>query len=427
MQAIVLLLTAVCFTVPLYIYSLNRADGLQPSWSSAEIWMQSADCARTTGAVLVLCRDGKLVPIADYSAGDDPGQVLALGISAILTQKAATQNDISRMNSTLNYVGLVLLAGLMFCLRLPIISFLVLTGGVAVANQFHSLGPHPGHLGVACLAAILPLSIVGLPMVSDSRPLFWIWVAVGAVSLGVAMLFREAIGLMGAVVGVIAVGASYFCTITKRRGGLLTHLGLIGAVLFSLVVPELVLKARNLAYHIAPSGRMEQHGAWHNLYIGLGAVANPFGIEWLDDNAVQAVKQIDPSIKYLSKAYYDTLRREYFRIVLAHPARVAVIYLQKLFFALNVYATWLIVLLLAAIGVWARRRVRSSATGWNAYDAVLLVSVGFVALFLAQAMLINFTKLYLFPIKLFLLLGAGATIELLFKVPVSNWGPRQRP
>jgi hypothetical protein len=424
-EAVVLLLTLVSFTIPFYVHSLNKADGLQPSWSSAEIWMQSADCARTTGAILVLCRDGKLVPIADYSAGDDPGQALALGIYAILTQKALRQNDISRMNSTLNYVGLVLLAALLFCLRLPIISLLVLTGGAVIANQFHSLGPHPGHLGVACLAAMLPLSIVGLPAVSDSRRLFWIWVVVGAIGLGVAMLFREAIGLMGIVVGLIAVGASYFSTIAKRRGALIAHLGLIGAVLLGLVVPQLVLGVRNLAYHIAPSGRMEQHGAWHNLYIGLGAVKNPFGIEWLDDNAVQTVKKIDPSIKYLSKAYYDTLRREYFRIVISHPAQVAVIYLQKLWIALNVYATWLIVLILAAIAVWARRRIRSTAKGWTSYDAVLVVSAGFAALFLAQAMLINFTTLYLFPIKLFLLLGAGATLELLFMIPVSARGLRQ--
>jgi hypothetical protein len=419
-QAATLLLVLVCITIPLYLDSLHRADGLPQSWSSAAIWVESADCARETGAILVLCQGGKLVPIADHSAGDDPGQALWLGAYAALTQHAVTQEDVSRMNSTLNYAGLILLARLLFSLRLPIVTFLVLTGGAVIANQFHSLGPHPGHFGVACLATILPLAIVGLPLVSESRRLFWIWVVVGIASSGVALLFREAIGFMGVVVGLIAVGASYLAASGAQRGQLV-YLVLIGGVLSSLFVPQLVLGARNHAYGIEPSGRMEQHGAWHNLYIGLGVVENPFGIEWLDDNAVQTVKKIDPTIQYLSKKYYDTLRREYFRIVLSDPLQVAIIYFQKFWMALKAYGTWAMVLGIAALTAWGRRRLHSAAGGWAAYDAILLVSGAFIALFLAQATLINFSKLYLFPVKLFLLLGLGAVLELLFVIPGSTW------
>lgn len=423
-QAAVLLLVLVCLTIPSYFYSLHRADGLPPSWSSAAIWVESADCARTTGAILVLCRGGKLVPIADHSAGDDPGQALLLGAYAALTQRVVTQEDVSRMNSSLNYAGLILLAALLFCMHLPIVSLLVLTAGALIANQFHLLGPHPGHLGAACLASILPLSIVGLPLASGSRRLFWVWVVVGVLSSGIALLLREAIGLMGVVVGLLAVGVSYLGSGGKRRKASLVYLVLIGGVLSSLFVPQLVFGARNSAYGIAPSGRLEQHGAWHNLYIGLGVVKNPFGIEWLDDNAVQAVKKIDPSIGYLSKAYYDTLRREYFRIVVSHPLQVAIIYLEKLGMALKVYGTWAMVLVIAALSVWGRRQFRSAAGEWAAYDAVLLVSGAFIALFLAQATLINFSKLYLFPVKLFLLLGFGAVLELLSMIPASSWNAR---
>jgi hypothetical protein len=66
-QATILIFVFFCFTVPFCIQSLGKADALQPSWSSAEIWIQSAECARTTGAILAICKDGKLVPIADAS------------------------------------------------------------------------------------------------------------------------------------------------------------------------------------------------------------------------------------------------------------------------------------------------------------------------------------------------------------------------
>jgi uncharacterized membrane protein len=59
-------------------------------------------------------------------------------------------------------------------------------------------------------------------------------------------------------------------------------------------------------------------------------------------------------------------------------------------------------------------RLRRRIVGeWHSGEFLFFISVCFVAMFLAQAMLFHFSKQYLFPIKLFLLLGVGALLELL--------------
>jgi hypothetical protein len=420
-QAAVLLVTLLCFTIPSFVQSLNKADTLKPSWSSAEFWVQSADCARTTGVVLAICRDSGLVPIADVTAGDDPGQALALDAYSILTQKAVTQNDVSRLNSLLNYIGIALLAAFLFHFRFPVISLLVLTGGSIIANQFHSLGPHPGHFGVACFVAILPLSVVALSSCRMPERQIRLWVAIGLLVLGTAMLFREAIGLMGVVASLLAVGVNYVRSVSKMRSKAFIAIGLACAILMTIAVPKMILRARDVVYNIPPSTRMEQHGAWHNLYIGLGAVSNPFGIAWNDANGVEAVKKVDPSIVYLSNEYYTVLRRQYFRIVISHPLEVLKIYFEKLAIAVNIYAAWFIVLIVLITDIFLRIRHRVVGR-WRTSELLLIVCGMFVLMFWAQAMLFNFTPLYLFPVKLFLLLGFGGWIELL----ASSAYPRRR-
>lgn len=410
-QATILIIVFFCFTVPFYIQSLGKADALQPSWSSAEIWIQSAECARTTGAILAICKDGKLVPIADASAGDDPGQALALDLYSILTQKTTTQNDISRLNSTLNYIGIALLAACLFCLRLPITSFLVLTGGALIANQFHSLGPHPGQFGVACFVTVLPLSILAHAFGTMSGRAAWVWLPVGFLALGAGLMFREAIGLMGVAAGFLTIGIGYFSSIPRTPRRAVVALGLVVAIVLSMSMPQMVFRARDRLYDLPPSARMEQHGAWHNLYIGLGAVQNPFGIEWNDAKGIEAVKKIDPSIGYLSNEYFAVLRREYFRLLMSHPFEVGRVYVEKLAIAVNVYTAWAIALIVFGVAIFMRIRCRIVGR-WRMSELLLFVCGCFVMMFWAQAALFNFTTLYLFPIKLFLLLSFGGLLDL---------------
>lgn len=412
-QAALLLVVLMLFSVPSFFRSLNEAGKLEHSWSSAAVWVKSADCARTTKAILAICQGDRLLPIADVSAGDDPGLPLVLDLYAALSGAVVTETDVSRVNTILNYVGIVSLAGLLFCLRLPFLSLLALTVGAVIANKLPSLGPHPGHFGVACLVALLPLAVLGVPSTGPSRANWWLWMIAGLLGLAVGMIFREAIGLMGVVTALLALGVSYFCSLMKMRRAGLAHLVVAGATILTILAPYSILRARDAVLDIAPSTRMEQHGAWHNLYIGLGVVENPFGIVWNDDDGIRAVREVNPTTVYLSAEYYSILKRKYFEIVLHHPIEVAAIYLKKVTKALATYNMIYVLIVVSAIFAWARLSLARRSTGWSPYDAVFSVSAVFVAAFLGQAGLFHYTELYLSPVKIFLLLLSGAVVELL--------------
>ena len=430
-QILLLLLLAFVFcTLPLYVHSLNRGQEGPRSfygsdWASVAVWVSSADCARTTGAVLAVCQGDRLVPIADVTAGDDPGHALTLELYSMLTWKPVAAKDVQTINTTVNFVGLSLLAALLFCLRLPVVSFVVLTGGPLLANQYYTIGPHPANLGVACLAAILPIAVLGMPMADRSRKLFWVWFGLGICGLAAAMLYREAIGLMGVVAGIVATCVSYLSSATRTRGSVLGYIVVMCASVAVMTVPKAIMHARDIAFNMPPSNMMQQHGAWHNLYIGLGAVGNPFGLSWEDRAAYQAARRIDPSVTFLSNDYYALLKHEYFEIVVHHPWQVAVVYLKKLWAALQMSYIGLTLIVVLVPIVFARSRLRRSVAGWIAADAVLVVNTLFISMFLAQAMLFHQSIQYLFPVEVFLLLGFGVAVQLLLLLFSAGRGAKE--
>ncbi|MEH2508999.1 hypothetical protein V1291_000353 [Nitrobacteraceae bacterium AZCC 1564] len=414
-SVVILLLSLFLVTAPQYYRSLVAGSGLPITWLYAPKWLESADCARTTGVILVLCRDGKLVPIADETSGDDPGHALALELYSLITQKPVLPGDISILNSTINYIGLIALSLLLFSLRLPFAAFLVLTIGPALSDQFHRLTPHPAQFGAACLAAILPLAILGFAKTKSDRRLVCFWLATGFLCLATAALFRQAIGLMGAVAGCLAVAFAFVIQSRGERKALQCFVMIVG-ILTITQVPTILMRVRDAVYHVPATRMMEQHGVWHNLYIGLGVVENPFGIEWLDANGEQNAKKINPSVEFATMEYFRTLRTEYFRIVRQHPYEVAKIYAKKLaltantalrFRMIGVKTSLICIFILATLAYWRAQAI------WRPQDSVFAVSSLFVCFFIAQAVLFHPSDQYLFPIQIFFLMCAGALIEIL--------------
>lgn len=416
-----LLLTTITFALVFLLAGPSGGESTTPNmtWLSAKIWLQSADCARETGVVIVLCRNGRLIPLADEDSGEDPGHALALGLYSAITQNQVQPADISRVNTSINYLGIALLSILLFCLDLPLACFLTLTLGAVIANQYHGLTPHPAQFGATALSVVLPLVILGMyPKVRAGSLV--VWTIVGISSLGLAALFRQAIGLMGAVTSLTAILIN-ISVWPRTRKALAIYATLAVAVLIGYHTPYFLLRARDTIYRLPPTHMMEQHGAWHSLYIGLGAVSNPFGIEWNDSNADAAVKKIDPSIQFATKKYYDTLRSEYFNVVTKDPISTLHLYLQKFWLALDQkLPTWPgswplylpIILIIAA--TWVSRLDPLRGFQLSASDAIFIVSGVFAMMFLGQATLVHFSMQYLFPIQLFFVLSTGAIAELIF-------------
>ena len=375
------------------------------SWTTGKVWLKSAECALQTSKILVVCREDKVLPIADEFGGDDLGHAITLDLASIITGKAPKPTDISIVNSTVNYLGLAALALLVFSIGLPLSSFSLLTAGTILANEFHVLTPHPAQFGVACFAAILPITILANPSYRSA------WVTIGAIALVTALLFREAIGMMGAATALLAALLSTI----RERSKWPTNLALVAVVIMATATPYALLRARDAAYDLPPPSKLERHGTWANLYMGLGGVDNPFGIDWNDFSAIDAVKSVDPTVDYLSPRFYDILKDVYFKILLTRPLDVAIVYYKKLQIALHTPMNiWRLQLwhILAAVSL-ACILVMSKLEHSSRYRAVFLVSLAFAALFLAQATLFHFDMQYLFPIKIFFLLASSAVIEAL--------------
>ncbi|SFV01382.1 hypothetical protein SAMN05192541_109343 [Bradyrhizobium arachidis] len=393
-------------TAPQAYRSFQKADGLPHSWTTAKVWLASADCARATHKFLVLCHGEDVVPIADGFGGDDLGHALALEVYSVVSGAPVRPEQISHLNTALNYTALIAVALLLMACNLPVASLSVLTVGAFMARQFHALTPHPAQFAAACFAVILPIAILGRPRFRAA------WIAAGFVGLAVALLLREAIGMMGVLTALIA---TILLVIRERK---LAPVVLALAIVATAATPYALLRARDAVYQLPPPEKLESHGTWANLYMGLGGVPNPFGIEWSDYSAIDAVKAVDPAVPYLSPRFYEILRERYLDLVRQHPAEVASIYWAKLVLILHAEMSglpfaptlWPVLLVLAISGALVRWYRRSDA-GIENFDAVMAASASMAAGFVAQGVLIYFHMQYMFPIQMFLLLGAAVLID----------------
>jgi len=112
LASLIVVLIAVFFTGPNYIRSIRSGTELTlKDWGYSAAWLESAECARTTGVPLIGCHDNKRVSYAEIAPSDDPGHALFLGIYAMARGKQLGPHHIHVLNTTVNYAGLLMLAG----------------------------------------------------------------------------------------------------------------------------------------------------------------------------------------------------------------------------------------------------------------------------------------------------------------------------
>ena len=140
----------------------NYGEVSTSDWAHTNYWLKSAECARQTGAWLALCEDdGKLKPISEEAIGDDPGHAFLLALWTIASDDdAATLVDVAWLNIALNSLGFLLLASFLFALRAYPCALLFMYLGPIVYLKWIGVAPHWGLLGVASMAAVLPMAIL---------------------------------------------------------------------------------------------------------------------------------------------------------------------------------------------------------------------------------------------------------------------------
>ena len=401
-------------------------DIMPGDWGATNVWLQSTECTLAHGVWLAVCEDGKLIPLSERALADDPGHALLLELWSAATGKRATLVDVARLNTLLNTIGLVTLAGLLFALRTWLAALALLVLGPVEYLSWMGTSPHWSFIGMASLAAVLPLALLGRAEGLLGRRAAAAWIGAGLVFLAAATLVREPIGIMGLLISLAALvwwGVSR-PPAARRIVGLLT-VAVIALVAFT--APRWTAVARDAAFDMAPSERLPRHGLSHTLYISLGFVENKLGIRYDDDFGLEVARQHVPDIVFCSPEYFRLMWTLYLGQVAHEPLEVARIYLVKAGLMLErptihpgpplglVVAIALIhFLALTAFGWWRR-------IGFNQGLVVEAVALAFFSLFIAQGVVALPSHMYIVPANAFVLVLTGVIAESFLRALWTLW------
>ncbi len=399
------------------------ADIMPSDWRATNIWLDSTECTVSRGVWLAVCENGKLIPISERAIADDPGHALLLSAWAAITGKRATLVDVARLSTLLNTIGLVALAGLLFSLRAWITSIVLLALAPAEFLGWMGTSPHWAFIGMVSLAGLLPLAI------ATRRG--WAWIGGGILALAVVTLVRESIGLMGFALTLGAVAASTLLQRPRGVRGVMRPALVIVLAAGALLAPKWATMARDAAFPMAPAERLQTHGLSHTLYLGLGFVENKWGIRYDDDYGEDLANKA--GIVFCSPEYFRLMWRLYVGRIVEDPVEVARIYWKKAMQLLAVptlhpgppfgivLAIGVVHLLVSTwFGLWRR-------VGFPQGLPIEALSLAFLSLFLAQAMVALPSHMYAVPVNAFILVMFGTIVEFAVRSLATVLSRRLRP
>jgi hypothetical protein len=394
------------------------ADIMPSDWAATNIWLESSQCALERGVWLAVCEKGKLVPISERAIADDPGHALLLELWSTATRNRATLPDVARLNTLLDALGLLALAGLLFSLRAYISSIVLMWWGPAEYVGWMGTSPHWSYIGLVSMGAVLPIAIAAKDLGLLSRRAGNLWIAAGLLFLGLATLARESMGIMGLLVSVGVLALLVVRRPRQRQRQRLQPLLLAGVLaLAAFTTPKWVVVARDAAFDMQPAQRLATHGLSHTLYLGLGFVPNKWGIRYDDDYGEEIANKAQPPVIFGSPDYFRLMGKLYLAHWAEDPLEVARIYADKAWSLLAMptlypgppFGTVLLLGLLhlaaaTAVGAWGR-------IGFPQGFVIEGVALAFLGLFLAQAMVALPSQTYAMPANAFVLVLLGAIVE----------------
>ena len=201
----------------------------------------------------------------------------------------------------------------------------------------------------------------------------------------------------------------------RQRIAPLLLAGVLALAVFT--TPRWVVVARDASFDMQPAERLATHGLSHTLYLGLGFVENKWGIRYDDDYGEEIANQADPPVVFCSPEYFRLMWKLYLARWVEDPIEVSRIYAEKAWLLLATPTLYPgppfgIVLLIGllhlvaatALGAWRR-------IGFPQGFVVEGVSVAFLGLFLAQAMVALPSQTYAMPANAFVLVLLGVIVE----------------
>jgi hypothetical protein len=391
-------------------------DIMPSDWAATNVWLASSQCALERGVWLAVCETDKLVPISERAIADDPGHALLLDLWSMATRSRATLPDVARLNTLLDALGLLALAGLLFSLRAWLTSIVLMWLGPVEYAGWMGTSPHWSYIGLVSLSAVLPIALAAKHLGLLSRRCSNLWIAAGLLFLALATLVRESIGIMGLLIS-LGVLAALILRRPRARQRILPLI-LAGALaLAAFATPRWVVLARDASFDMQPAQRLATHGLSHTLYLGLGFVENKWGIRYDDDYGEEIANKADPPVIFCSPDYFRLMWRLYLARWAEDPLEVSRIYVDKAWrlvatptlypgppFGIVLLAALLHLAAATVLGAWRR-------IGFLQGFVIEGVSVAFLGLFLAQAMVALPSQTYAMPANAFALVLLGVIVE----------------
>ena len=146
--------------------------------------------------------------------------------------------------------------------------------------------------------------------------------------LGISNVFRPHASLPLAIIFAVLAIMKYIRFENKKLGILLIFASLLLISISYVFFTDIV----NYVYAINTNqvSLLQKMGPWHTIYMGLGWEPNPFNIEFLDESAYNAAKNINPEVIYCSKEYMDILKNLYLELFKSNTAYFFLTYTKKL-------------------------------------------------------------------------------------------------
>jgi hypothetical protein len=350
-------------------------------------WLRAAKCTQKTRKLFVFCEGDLIKPLEDLSLSDDRGHSLIFSLFALTKSTPVELPDLVRINLVISAIGILSLAATLLVFRLHLAAVLLIYLGFSfgLLQKLNATDVLSTSFGVYCLSLCSTVLICWLSSRKISWQRFFITVVLIVLMVGSASLIRQSIAIGPLVTGFIVLLLSW----PKKKSPLKrTQVSICFVALYfaGFLIPTNILSLRTVFWNIPLSQkRIYTHGFSHTLLLGLGTEPNPWGIKWNDTWAEDKVHEIDPTIGYVSEAYYQTVRKIYFEKWKEAPLTVLKIYFVKLIAALNTIfhgMWWLLLGALAVTFVCLRRLIPQWKLRNSSAHKLLIFSCGLPILFI---------------------------------------------
>lgn len=421
--------------VPSTLQMMEKATEVTDfTWTCSKGWAMCAETARADGVLLAAGSAGNYLPAAQVSLADDIGHNLLLGVRAMILDQPVLPADCAQLNVVVTALGymLVTLVLLASRFRVAALVFCVLLAVLAVPS-FSGTSPHASHPGIAMFATVFCATAAAhawSPKTKSVReaiarpiaqPASVAWMAVGFLFGALAAIIRSAIVLPIAAAMVATLGCIAWAR--AREGASRSLNAVSSAVVVGILVAGVgsagwsLLRARDLVWDVPPAELVESHGLSHNLVIGIGVVENSLGVKWSDTCGWELARTVDPSVGYVTPAYYRCLWRVYGRLWLEHPREMARVYWEKSLGMLQQRAfgmipMWAVLLTSAGMAITAMLpgMIRSSPT--MPHFLLIVPACSLIGMYVLQGAVVHPDRQYWQPVEALALLCAAVTADM---------------